>query len=85
MDPRSAGNQKFPRKKLTNLGIMCYNGYIRKGEAIMFDIFQQDDGLFQRLKELKAYYKQKDETEERKKLKTTDSILQRLYKIYPGM
>ena len=51
----------------------------------MFEIFQQDDGLVQRLKELKAYYKQKDESEERKKLKTTDSILQKLFKIYPGM
>jgi len=26
----------------------------------MFEIFQQDDGLVQRLKELKAYYKQKN-------------------------
>ena len=27
----------------------------------MFEIFQQDQGLVQRLKELKAYYKEKDE------------------------
>jgi len=51
----------------------------------MFEIFQQDDGLVQRLKELKAYYKEKDNKEERKEAKTTDSILRKLFKIYPGM
>ena len=51
----------------------------------MFEIFQQDDGLVQRLKELKAYYKEKDDTEEKKETKTTDSILRKLFKIYPGM
>ncbi len=51
----------------------------------MFEIFQQDDGLVQRLKELKAYYKEKDDKEEKKETKTTDSILRKLFKIYPGM
>ena len=51
----------------------------------MFDIFQQDDGLVQRLKELKAYYKQKDEKEKKEKLKTADSVLKKVFKIYPGM
>tara|TARA_Y100001938_G_C8096076_1_gene438229 strand:- start:4827 stop:4982 length:156 start_codon:yes stop_codon:yes gene_type:complete len=51
----------------------------------MFEIFQQDDGLVQRLKELKAYYKQKDEKEEKKKTKLKDSVLKRVFKIYPGM
>lgn len=78
---------------MTNLGVMCYNGYIgERGEAIMFDIFQEDQGLAHKLAhKLSAYYKhykQKDDKEERKEvktIKTTDSILQRLYKIYPGM
>jgi len=51
----------------------------------MFEIFQQDDGLVQRLKELKAYYKQKDESEKPKKPKLSDSILSKVFKIYPGM
>ena len=51
----------------------------------MFEIFQQDDGLVQRLKELKAYYKQKDESEKAKEVRVKDSILQKLFKIYPGM
>jgi len=51
----------------------------------MFEIFQQDDGLVQRLKELKAYYKQKDENEKTKKAKLGDSILSKVFKIYPGM
>ncbi len=51
----------------------------------MFEIFQQDDGLVQRLKELKAYYKQKDESEKVKKVRLKDSILSKVFKIYPGM
>lgn len=51
----------------------------------MFEIFQQDDGLVQRLKELKAYYKQKDEKEEKKEAKVKDSLLRKVLKIYPGM
>ena len=51
----------------------------------MFEIFQQDDGLVQRLKELKAYYRQKDEKEEKKKVRLKDSILDKVFKIYPGM
>ncbi len=51
----------------------------------MFEIFQQDDGLVQRLKELKAYYKQKDESEKPKKARLSDSILSKVFKIYPGM
>ena len=51
----------------------------------MFEIFQQDDGLVQRLKELKAYYKQKDEKEEKKQSKFKDSVLTKVFKIYPGM
>lgn len=51
----------------------------------MFEIFQQDDGLVQRIKELKAYYKQKEQKEEKEKLKTTDSLLKKVFKIYPGM
>ncbi len=51
----------------------------------MFEIFQQDDGLVQRLKELKAYYKQKDEKEDKKEIKLKDSVLRKVFKIYPGM
>jgi len=51
----------------------------------MFEIFQQDDGLVQRLKELKAYYKQKDEKEEKKEIKLKDSVLRKVFRIYPGM
>ena len=51
----------------------------------MFEIFQQDDGLVQRIKELKAYYKQKEQKEEKEKLKTNDSLLRKVFKIYPGM
>ena len=51
----------------------------------MFEIFQQDDGLVQRLKELKAYYKQKDKKDEDKSRKLKDSILEKVFKIYPGM
>ncbi len=51
----------------------------------MFEIFQKDDGLVQRLKELKAYYKQKDEKEDKKEIKLKDSILSKVFKIYPGM
>lgn len=51
----------------------------------MFEIFQQDDGLVQRLKELKAFYKQKDEKEEKKKVRVKDSILKKVFKTYPGM
>tara|TARA_R100001198_G_scaffold76546_1_gene48457 strand:- start:294 stop:449 length:156 start_codon:yes stop_codon:yes gene_type:complete len=51
----------------------------------MFEIFQQDDGLVYRLKELKAYYKQKDEKEDKKKLNFKDSVLKKVFKIYPGM
>ena len=51
----------------------------------MFEIFQQDDGLVQRLKELKAYYKQKDEKEEKEASKLKDSVLRKVFKIYPGM
>lgn len=56
-----------------------------RGEVIMFEIFQEDDGLVQRLKELKAYYRQKDEKEEKKKVRLKDSILDKVFKIYPGM
>ena len=58
---------------------------INAKEAIMFEIFQQDDGLVHRLKELKAYYKQKDEREEKKEVRRTDTLLQKVLKIYPGM
>ena len=51
----------------------------------MFEIFQEDDGLVQRLKELKAYYRQKDEKEEKKEVRLKDSILDKVFKIYPGM
>ena len=58
----------------------------------MFEIFQQDQGLVQRLKELKAYYKEKDEVKRSPKspkdqevAKAKDSILRKVYKIYPGM
>lgn len=51
----------------------------------MFEIFQQDDGLVQRLKELKAYYKQKDKKDEDKSRKLKDGILEKVFKIYPGM
>jgi len=51
----------------------------------VFEIFQQDDGLVQRLKELKAYYRQKDEKDEKKEVKLKDSILKRVFRIYPGM
>lgn len=54
----------------------------------MFEIFQEDDGLVHRLKELKAYYKQKDDKEAKKKAKLSklsDSILNKVFKIYPGM
>lgn len=54
----------------------------------MFEIFQQDDGLVQRLKELKAYYKQKDEKDEKEKKKESklkDSVLRKVFRIYPGM
>tara|TARA_B100000963_G_scaffold305984_1_gene280416 strand:- start:1478 stop:1633 length:156 start_codon:yes stop_codon:yes gene_type:complete len=51
----------------------------------MFEIFQQDDGLVQRLRELKAYYKQKDEVEEKKEARRKDTLLLKVLKIYPGM
>ena len=54
----------------------------------MFDIFQEDQGLVQRLKELKDYYKQKDThkgEKQEKENKTVDSILKKVLKIYPGM
>lgn len=51
----------------------------------MFDFILEDDGLVQRLKELKAYYKQKDEKEEKKETKVKDSVLKKVFKIYPGM
>tara|TARA_R100001015_G_C4608200_1_gene163378 strand:+ start:512 stop:667 length:156 start_codon:yes stop_codon:yes gene_type:complete len=51
----------------------------------MFEIFQQDDGLVHRLRELRAYYKKKDEKEAEEKLKTKDSLLRKMFKIYPGM
>ena len=51
----------------------------------MFDFILEDDGLVQRLKELKAYYKQKDEKEEKKEAKVKDSVLRKVFKIYPGM
>ena len=51
----------------------------------MFEVFQQDDGLAQRLKELKAYYKQKDQNEKDKSRKFKDNILEKVFKIYPGM
>lgn len=51
----------------------------------MFEIFQQDDGLVQRLKELKAYYKQKDEREAREAKQFKDLLFKKVLKIYPGM
>ena len=51
----------------------------------MFDFILEDDGLVQRLKELKAYYKQKDEKEEKKESKLKDSVLRKVFRIYPGM
>ena len=51
----------------------------------MFEIFQQDDGLVQRLKELKAYYKQKDEREEKKEARRKNMLIRKVLKIYPGM
>jgi len=51
----------------------------------MFEIFQQDDGLVQRLKELKAFYKQKDDKEGIKKKNLRNSILKKVFKTYPGM
>ena len=81
--PEKRPPEKNRQKNLTDLGVMCYNGYI--GERTMFEIFQQDDGLVQRLKELKAYYKQKDEKEAKKEAKIRDSVLRKVLKIYPGM
>tara|TARA_B100000925_G_C21838743_1_gene400503 strand:+ start:547 stop:702 length:156 start_codon:yes stop_codon:yes gene_type:complete len=51
----------------------------------MFEIFQQDDGMVHRLKELREFYKKADEKEKSKQLKTKDSILRKVLKIYPGM
>ena len=51
----------------------------------MFDFILEDDGIVQRLKELKAYYKQKDEKEAKKEAKIKDSVLKKVLKIYPGM
>ena len=54
----------------------------------MFEIFQQDQGLVQRLRELKAYYKEKDEVKsikDQEVAKAKDSILKKVLKIYPGM
>ena len=51
----------------------------------MFDFILEDDGLVHRLKELKAYYKQKDEKEAKKEAKAKDSVLRKVFKIYPGM
>jgi len=57
----------------------------------MFEIFQQDQGLVQRLKELKAYYKEKDDKKafkspkDQEVAKAKDSILRKVLKIYPGM
>ena len=51
----------------------------------MFEIFQQDDGLVHRLKELKAYYKQKDEREKKLRDEKKSTLLQKVLKIYPGM
>ena len=51
----------------------------------MFDFILEDDGLVHRLKELKAYYKQKDQKEEVKESKLKDSVLKKVFKIYPGM
>ena len=60
---------------LATYGIIGYNK-----ERTVFEIFQQDDGLVQRLKELREYYKQKDEKEKSKQLKTKDSILRKYTK-----
>ena len=54
----------------------------------MFEIFQEDQGLVHRLKELKAYYKQKDDKkapEKQEVTKAKGSILKKVFKIYPGM
>jgi hypothetical protein len=54
----------------------------------MFDLILEDQGLVHRLKELKAYYKQKDDKkalEKQEVTKAKDSILKKVFKIYPGM
>ena len=51
----------------------------------MFDFILEDDGIVHRLKELKAFYKQKDEREEKKTARIRDSLLKKVFKIYPGM
>ena len=55
----------------------------------MFDFILEDDGIVHRLKELKEYYKSKDnkDNEEEKKNRKAkkDSILKKVFKIYPGM
>ena len=65
---------------LATYGIIRHNK-----ERTVFEIFQQDDGLVHRLKELREYYKQKDEKDKSKQLKTRDSILRKILRIYPGM
>ena len=51
----------------------------------MFDFILEDDGIVHRLKELKDYYKQKDEREEKKSRRIRDSLLKKVFKVYPGM
>ena len=51
----------------------------------MFDFILEDDGIVHRLKELKEYYKKKDEKEDGETRKSNDSILKKVFKIYPGM
>jgi len=51
----------------------------------MFDFILEDDGIVHRLKELKAYYKQKDKKDEDKRRKFKDNVLEKVFKIYPGM
>tara|TARA_B100001287_G_scaffold88526_1_gene74205 strand:- start:364 stop:570 length:207 start_codon:yes stop_codon:yes gene_type:complete len=68
---------------LTDLATYGIIGYSK--ERTVFEIFQQDDGLVHRLKELREFYKKADEKEKNKQLKTKDSILRKVLKIYPGM
>ena len=43
----------------------------------MFDFILEDDGLVQRLKELKAYYKKADEKKLETQKKLSDSVLKK--------
>jgi len=58
---------------------------INTKEVRMFDFILEDDGLVQRLKELKAYYKKADEKKLETQKKLSDSVLREVFKVYPGM